>query len=252
LRRVEFNRLHPRCEQVALPGLIDELRFADGAPPDRPYVAVNFVASADGRATFAGRSGPLGDRGDREMFHGLRESVDAIMAGTGTLDTERYGRMVKAPERRERRAARGLTPDAPAVVVTRSGRLPLDIPLFAAPEQRVLVFTAAPLSVDGVQADVTVTRMDPAELTGTAVLRRLHHEHGIRSLLCEGGPTLFSSLLHERLVDELFLTVAAKLAGGGPAPAITTGAELPDPLEMDLVWALEREGSLFLRYSARS
>jgi 5-amino-6-(5-phosphoribosylamino)uracil reductase len=186
------------------------------------------------------------------MFHGLRESVDAIMAGTGTLDTERYGRMVKAPERRERRAARGLTPDAPAVVVTRSGRLPLDIPLFAAPEQRVLVFTAAPLSVDGVQADVTVTRMDPAELTGTAVLRRLHHEHGIRSLLCVGGPTLFSSLLHERLVDELFLTVAAKLAGGGPAPAITTGAELPDPLEMDLVWALEREGSLFLRYSARS
>ena len=31
------------------------------APADRPYVIANFVASLDGRATFQGRSGALGD-----------------------------------------------------------------------------------------------------------------------------------------------------------------------------------------------
>ena len=41
------------------------------------------------------------------MFHGLREHVDAILVGTGTLRAERYGRIVRDPERRRRRAGVG-------------------------------------------------------------------------------------------------------------------------------------------------
>ena len=52
------------------------------------------------------------------------------------------------------------------------------------------------------------------------------------SLLCEGGPTLFGSLLGEGLVDELFLTLAPKLTGGGRGPTISSGTELSEP------WAL--------------
>ncbi len=40
-------------------------------------------------------------------------------------------------------------------------------------------------------AQVEVVCLDPGELTLTTVLRHLRSEHGIRSLLCEGGPTLF-------------------------------------------------------------
>jgi riboflavin biosynthesis pyrimidine reductase len=203
-------------------------------------VLANFVSSADGRAAFQGRSGPLSDEGDRAHFHALRERVDAIMVGTTTLRLERYGRLIKDPEARERRFEHGLERDPLACVVTRSGEIPLDVPLFE--EERVVVF--APAQIDG----VTTVEIDLAELTLTTVLRCLHDTYGIRSLLCEGGPTLFGSLLEERLVDELFLTLAPKLVGGGTAPAITRGAELTRPAALDLTWLLEREGSLFARF----
>jgi len=71
-------------------------------PAERPYTFVNFVASLDGRATVSGRSAPLSDPGDRALFHVLREAVDAVMAGTGTLRVERYGRVIKSAEARRR------------------------------------------------------------------------------------------------------------------------------------------------------
>jgi 5-amino-6-(5-phosphoribosylamino)uracil reductase len=69
----------------------------------------------------------------------------------------------------------------------------------------------------------------------------------VRSLLCEGGPSLFSALLLADLVDELFLTFAPKLVGGD-ATAITTGSPLPELRDVRLVSALEQDGTLFLRY----
>jgi riboflavin biosynthesis pyrimidine reductase len=62
---------------------------------------------------------------------------------------------------------------------------------------------------------------------------------------------MFGALLMERLVDELFLTIAPKLTGGGTSPAITSGPELPELQPLELVWALEHEGSLYLRYAVR-
>jgi 5-amino-6-(5-phosphoribosylamino)uracil reductase len=73
----------------------------------------------------------------------------------------------------------------------------------------------------------------------------------VRSLLCEGGPTLFGALLQENLVDELFLTLAPKLTGGGSAPSISAGAELAELRIMSLIWALELDGALYLRYALR-
>jgi riboflavin biosynthesis pyrimidine reductase len=50
-------------------------------------------------------------------------------------------------------------------------------------------------------------------------------------------------------VDELFLTMAPKLAGGGPAMPTTVGPELAEPMPATPVWVLERDGYLFLRYA---
>jgi 5-amino-6-(5-phosphoribosylamino)uracil reductase len=186
------------------------------------------------------------------MFHGLRESVDAILAGTNTMRDESYGRLVRDPERRGRRAAAGLSPDPLAVVVSRSGAVPTEIPLFQDPDSRIVVF--GPNGPDGLElpevpAQVELIRLDPGRLTLTTALRRLRAEHDIRSLLCEGGATMFGALLHEDLTDELFLTLAPKLAGGGEGPGLTSGPALPELRELRLVWALEREQTLFLRYA---
>ena len=44
-------------------------------------------------------------------------------------------------------------------------------------------------------------------------MRRLRSEHGIDSVLCEGGPQLLANLLAAEAVDELHLVYAA----GSPA-----------------------------------
>ncbi|HZE06317.1 MAG TPA: dihydrofolate reductase family protein [Solirubrobacteraceae bacterium] len=244
-----LRRLYPDAGVVRVRELLNDLDPGARAHPDRPYTVVNFVASADGHAAFRGRSRWLSDEADRELFHGLRERVDAVMAGTGTLREERYGRMVRDPERRRRRAKYGLTPDPLAVVISRSGEVPTDIPLFSDPGSRVVVFTPTALETSGLGADVEVVGLDPGELTLTTMMRRLRSAYDVRSLLCEGGPTLFGALLQENLVDELFLSLAPKLTGGGTAPAITAGPELAELRTLSLLWALELDGALYLRYA---
>lgn len=246
---MEFDQLLPAPARVEIADLLESLKPAGLAPPQRPYVLANFVSSVDGRATVGGRSGALGDDGDHAVFHGLREQVDAVIAGTGTLRTERYGRILGKAEHRERRVARGLTPEPLACVVTRSGEIPTDIPLFAEPESRIIVFS--PVEIEGLSecpAQTELFLLDPGEMTVTTVLRHLRSDQGIASLLCEGGPTLFASLLREGVVDELFLTLAPLLTGGGMAPTISSGPELTHLQQLHVRWLLERNGSLYLRY----
>src|SRR5256714_8706758 len=149
---MEFRQLLPEPATVDVEPLLASLTTGLEIPDRRPYTMVNFIASVDGRATLQGRSGGLGDDGDRAMFHGLREQVDAILAGTGTLRTERYGRMLGKAERRERRGDRGLTAEPLARLIFRRGGVPTDIPLFSAPEGRVAVFGPARPGTTGPKA----------------------------------------------------------------------------------------------------
>ncbi len=246
---MEFHQLVPLPATVEVDELLGSLQLDAELPAERPYTIVNFVSTVDGRATLDGRSGPLGDDGDRAMFHGLREQVDAVLAGTGTLRTERYGRILGKAERRERRQQRGLSPEPLAVVISRGGEIPSEIPLFDEPEARIIVFSAKDPQLGACRAEIELVRLDPGELTLTTMMRRLRVDHGVRTLLCEGGPTLFGGLLREGVADELFLTLAPKLAGGGRGPSITAGPEHTDPLSLRLIWLLERAGSLYARYA---
>ena len=91
----------------------------------------------------------------------------------------------------------------------------------------------------------------PLWLFSTTMMRRLRSDYDVRALLCEGGPLVFGALLREGLVDELFLTLAPKLTGGGADPPVTAGPELPEIGTLELIWVLEKAGSLFLRYALR-
>ena len=246
-----LRQLLPEPRMIGPRELLESLNLAAHAHADRPYAIANFVASADGRAAFQGESRALSDPADREIFHGLREHVDAILVGTGTLRVERYGRLVRDPERRRRRAASGLAPEPLACMITRTGDVPVETPLFSEPAARVVVFTPAPLDTAGLAAEVTVVRLDPSELTLTTMMRRLRSAFDVRSLLCEGGPTLFGALLRENLVDELFLSLAPKLTGGGTAPTISSGAGLKELRALSLIWALEHDDALYIRYAVR-
>jgi riboflavin biosynthesis pyrimidine reductase len=224
---MEIRRLIPDVRTLEAERAVDDLLLREAAPPDRPYVVANMVASADGRASADGASAPLSSPADRVLFHALRGQVDAVLAGTGTLRAERYRRLIRQPERREERRARGLQPDPLALVLSRSGDLP-DIELLTDPEQPRAVFTG--------------DDADPA-----SALRRVRREHDVRSLLCEGGPTLLGSLLAGGLVDELFLALSPVVAGGD-GPTAVAGPPLHPPVTLELLHLLEHDGMLFTRY----
>jgi riboflavin-specific deaminase-like protein len=248
---LELRQLLPEQRSISIGELLTALDPEQVPDGELPYTLVNFVATADGRSAFDGRSGPIGDEADRQLFHGLRERVDAVLAGTSTMRVERYGRIARDPARRRRREQAGMTPEPIATLISRSGSVPLEIPLFAEPEARVVVFTPTALDTSDAAAQVEVICLDPGEMTLTTAMRRLRSDYGVRLLLCEGGPTLFGALLQEDLVDEVFLTLSPTLAGGGSGPAVTAGPSLPELAPMRLLWALERENSLFLRYGLR-
>ncbi len=220
--------------------------LATSTATDRPYVVANFVASADGRAAVDGGSTGLGDAGDRQIFRALRGCADAVLAGTGTIAAEHYGALARDPAVVALRARRSLPPQPPLVTIARSGRVPA-IPLLDDPASTLIVYAGTDVTAPEGAATVVIERDTPGRLAVRDVLTHLRREHGVRLLLCEGGPSLFSALLAERCVDELFLTVAGALVGGDGG-AITAGAALSPPLRLVPRWTLAEGDSLYVRY----
>jgi riboflavin biosynthesis pyrimidine reductase len=258
----------------------EELRLWERPPVDeRPRVFLNMVCTTDGRASVGGRSGPIGNRADREMFHALRASVDAVLVGAGTVRTERYGRLVRDEGRRRLRCTRGLAEEPLACIVSARLALPADIPLLADPAARVVVLTPSPAGVvgeaaDGARGETGAGARGEAAAAGhaappegaahveyvraardgrldlPAALAEVRARWGVRTVLCEGGPHLNGELLAAGLVDEMFLSLAPLLAGGAAeaSPRIVVGPELDPPVRLRLAHLWESESNLLLHY----
>jgi riboflavin-specific deaminase-like protein len=237
--------LYPDSRPTSPEELGAGLRLGDKAPADRPYLVLNMVSSLDGKATIDWRTKGLSTDLDRRLFHRLRTQADAVMVGAGTVRAERYGRMAKSEELRAVREGEGLAPDPLAVIVSSRLDLPADLPILAEPAQRVLVATGSDATLPEVEAEVLYERVgDDLPLLAS----RLREQHGIRSVVCEGGPTLNSHLLAAGLVDELWLTLNPKLAGGAAALTIVAGRELVEPVDLELISVAEGGGDLFTRW----
>jgi riboflavin-specific deaminase-like protein len=240
--------LYPEHRDITPAELGAGLRLAERAPSDRPYLALNMVSSLDGKATIDWRTRGLSSELDRQLFHQLRTQADAVMVGAGTARVERYGRIVKSDELGDRREREGLARDPVAVVVSARLDLPADLPLLNEPEQRVVIATASDAELPELPAKVDYERVgDDLPL----LMARLRERHGVRSVLCEGGPTLNSHLLAAGLVDELFLSLSPKLAGGAAALTIVAGRELVKPVDLDPISVAQGEGDLFTRWRVR-
>ena len=240
-----MQQIHPRHERISPEQLATGLRLRELAPEGRPYLGINMVSSLDGKATLDWRTKGLSTDADRRLFHHLRTQADAVMVGAGTAREERYGRMTKNDELRQKRMNEGRVADALAVVVSGRLDLPPDLPLLNEPEQRVVIATASEEEIPGVTGDVEYAR------TGDdlpRLLAYLHEEHGVRSVLCEGGPTLNSFLFAAGIVDELFLTMNPKILAGASAITIVAGRELVEPAEPGLVSVAEHDGELYTRW----
>jgi riboflavin biosynthesis pyrimidine reductase len=258
-RALTLKRLLPADSPATVKQFVDELQLAAAAAAaadktrERPYLLLNMIATADGRATLGGRSGPLGGRADKELLYGLRTAVDGVMAGAGTVRAERYGQLIRDDRGRQIRRERGLAEEPLACIV--SGRLALDseIPLLSEPGTRVAILTPSEASLpQDCRAEISYVRSErDGQLDLPGAMAELYKRFGVHTLLCEGGPHLNDQLLAHGLVDELFLTLSPKLAGGDAVSEtlrIVSGPEFDPPLELALAAVLEQDSYLFLRY----
>lgn len=216
----------------------------------RPFVQVNFVASADGAATVSGRSRGLSSPADKKVFALGRDLADVVLVGAGTALVEGYHGIKRTELRASRRARLGLSDVPPIAVVTGRGSVDPASPLLTSTLVPPIILTtdAAPVewrkAVAAAGADVIVAG---AERVDCQLALDALAERGLLRVCCEGGPTLFSDLIGAGLVDQLCLTVAPLLAGAG-APRVVLGLPPAAPMGLSLASVLSDEGFLMLRY----
>lgn len=240
----------PQTELVDPDALYLDLSFPAGID-DRPYVAINMISTADGKATIAGRSSTIGSPLDRLIMRRIRAACDGILTGAGTLRAEDINPTLP-PDLQQKRVAQGRAPNPIAAILSASGDLPLDRKFFSLTGFQRVVFVSASAPADRIerlQARAQVFVQDPERPTLPQVMSVFRTELGVGSLLCEGGPQLNSELVHLGYADELFLTIAPRVVGGS-GKTITEGPPLPREQirPVELVSMSARDSELFLRY----
>ena len=201
-----------------------------GFPEDCLYA--NFVETIDGVVALPGVAASnrvIADASDADLFVMalLRACADAIVVGSHTL--------LASPKNRW--TAEAAYPDAAA------GLAELRRTLGLREQPDVVVLTHRRDLESAVLGDRLLVRDDVFQ--AVAELR----ERGCRRILCEGGPTLFGSVLAAGLVDELFLTVSPLFAGRG-LPLVEGVELLPGTRIAASLAGVRRHGAhLFLRYA---
>jgi riboflavin biosynthesis pyrimidine reductase len=199
---------------------------ADGL--DSPAVSLVFVQSKDGNTVAADPSALGGGETDKHLiYEGLsRVSADAVLAGAGTVRGGDIFFSVWHPELVRLRASLGLPRHPIQIVATLLG-LPIDETLlFNVPSVETIVVTTEPLAASmrtalGSRPWVTTIVMEkPADMP---VAFRLLRARGISRLSCVGGRTLARQLLDAGLVDDVYLTTAAR-PGGEPGTPLHPGS----------------------------
>jgi len=227
-------------------------RFYDYPERDGTWVRANFIASVDGGATTDGSSGGMAGPGDRHIFNLLRELADVIVVGAGTVRIENYSGAHLGVAQRQRRQGRGQGEVPQLAIVTNSGHLDRDMPVFTRTEVPPLVLTCAAAAEKtrrllGDLCEVVDCSGADAGNVDEATLLEALAARGMRRILTEGGPTLLGAFVERGMLDELCLTVAPYLVGG-LARRIVTG---PDQLLTRMRCAhilTDDAGYLYTRY----
>ncbi len=195
----------------------------------RPWVVLKLASTLDGRiATRTGHSRWVTGEAARREVHRLRDRLDGILVGGGTVRADNPQLTC--------RLARGRDP----VRVVLSGSLDLSPQARVFGPGSVLVATTRRAPGDRVerlrQTGAEILRLPSRQgrVQPEALLRALG-ERGLTTLLVEGGSEVTASFLEQGLVDEVAWFLAPKIVGGVnavPAVAGTGVARMDDAVQL--------------------
>ena len=186
---------------------------------DRPYTLLSCGMSIDGYLS-AGTSTRLmlSNDADFDRVDGERAASDAILVGASTIRHDNPRLLVRSPERRAARVARGLTPSPTKVTVTRRAELDCAASFFAADGADKLVYCPTDV-VPGARERLGAAAA-VVDAGRPATMRRVCEDlgdRGVQRLMVEGGGTVLTQLLTDDLADELQLVVAPFFVGDSAA-----------------------------------
>ena len=189
----------------------------------RPFVIAKSAITLDGwTATSAQHSQWITNEKSRGFVHRLRDRVDAVMMGIGTVlaDDPAMTARFKVKEGR----------DPMRVVVDTKFRTPIHSKVMknesAAP---TIIATSVDGNVsyrksgphpNGVETLVCPTVAGKVDLA--ALMEKLG-EMSITSVLVEGGATILGAMIQAQLVDKFYVFIAPKILGGGDGIPMAAG-----------------------------
>jgi riboflavin-specific deaminase-like protein len=200
------------------------LRKSSARSAARPFVSATFAMTLDGKTTTRNFA-PVDftSREDKQHLFRQRALADAVLLGHTTLERDNV-RLGVSEDLRQQRLKRGQTPAPVRVIVSNEGRISADLKIFQWELSPILIFSTKrmPRGVREALAGKAILHLtNQRDVDLVDMLRILRHDYKVRRVACEGGPTLFRSMLEHRLIDELSLTIAPYLFGGSEAPTLT-------------------------------
>ncbi|MFD1032715.1 bifunctional diaminohydroxyphosphoribosylaminopyrimidine deaminase/5-amino-6-(5-phosphoribosylamino)uracil reductase RibD [Metaplanococcus flavidus] len=183
-----------------------------------PFVTLKAASTLDGKiATHMLDSKWITGEDARRDVHELRSQNMAILVGVGTVIEDDPELTARIPNGR----------NPIRIILDSSLRLPMDAKVVTDGAAETWIFTsrtydsskASQLKNAGIRMFETTgeTRTDVNDLL------RILGENGISSLFIEGGGTVNSAFLENRLIDKVVLYFAPKLVGGSDAPTFLEG-----------------------------
>ena len=191
---------------------------------NRPLVVATFATTADGKVTTK-NFGPVDFTSREDKLHLFRQRAlaDAVLLGHTSLERDNVRLGVPA-ELQELRIRRGQSRSLLRVIVSNKGRIDDRLKIFQADISPIIIFSTKRMPRKNQKAlrKTAILHLTGArEVDLAAMLKTLRNQYKVRTLACEGGPTLFRALLERDLVDQLNLTIAPYMFGGGKAPTLT-------------------------------
>jgi diaminohydroxyphosphoribosylaminopyrimidine deaminase/5-amino-6-(5-phosphoribosylamino)uracil reductase len=187
-----------------------------------PFVTLKSALSLDGKiATSTGESQWITGPEARERVHRMRDQVDAILVGAGTV--------LKDNPRLTTRLKKGKGSNPARVILDAKAEIPLKAKVFhRARRERVIYVTAHGTSAYRInklhKAGVQVYLLpDKNNRISLKKLIKLLGQSGVTSILVEGGGGLNASALKEGIIDKVVLFLAPLIIGGESAPGVVGG-----------------------------
>lgn len=191
----------------------------------RPTVIGHFAITADGKISTRNSTPALfTSPADKARLQEIRASADAVMVGRGTVVIDKMSMGISRQNLHAKRIKKGLPSIPLRVLVSNSGKLSSRWKVFQYEASPLIVFSTSQMPVR--TRSILASRCDlylfsEKKVNISAALSILREDYDVKTLVCEGGGTLFRSLLEANMVDELFLTIAPVIFGGKNAPTLT-------------------------------